>query len=115
MRGSEVGALRHPRRWSPLQQPAHPQSRDLVLQLPLHEELRSFRVPVVGIDKRFVAKAVTYRDIQEIIAWSFRMLAIGQNPTRRHDGTPWLTTDGLKAFAGKAMPARGMLAELRAD
>lgn len=79
------------------------------------EVMRRFRVPVCAIDKRFVAKDATYRDIQEVIAWSFRLLAIGQNATRRHDGTDFAETDGLRRFAGQPMPCRGILAELRAD
>lgn len=74
----------------PVQGRMNQDSLDFVtLNLPCssHSQLR---VPFTCVEKRFNAGNPTIKAIFEILKWSLHCLAVGKNPTHRHDETEWL-------------------------
>ena len=79
-------------------------------------EWKSLRIPIASIPKDFVATGETFDDILEIVVWSLRHLAVGVNPSARHDNQPWLPSDSARrAKAGQALRISGALVEVRGD
>ena len=77
----------------------------------------AIRFPVVVLQKRFVAKEVTYEDIFKVLVWSFESLAVGIMPSSRHDNRSWRKgVDARRSkLAGKPILLKGILAEIRGD
>lgn len=88
----------------------------LALSLPgLAGKGSQFRMPLVGMSKKFMLKQQTWDDIFKVLAYSFEALAAGNFPTKRHDGSNFQHEAWRKNMAGKGIGARGCLAEVRAD
>ncbi len=87
------------------------------LNFPLCQGSHSrLRVPLAAVEKKHVAEGETYKDIMDIICWSFRMLAIGANPTRRHDAAEWQAADHKRrAVANKPLGYKAFLCQVRGD
>ena len=76
-------------------------------------DLQKLRLPLVGLAHSNVAVSTTFADLSEVLAWSFKWLALGQDPSRRHD-------DGLldrqrEKMVGQRLGVRGCLGEVRGD
>ena len=85
----------------------------LSLLLPgLSGEYKNLRLPVTALSGKHVC-AETWVDICAVVKWSFQILATGQWPTSRHDGTPWRKSD-CKRVKPRYIP-RSCLVEVRAD
>jgi hypothetical protein len=67
-------------------------------------EDNNFRIPLCGIEKRFVTKGQTFDDILEVFTWSLSMLATKQRPSCRHDGTMWIATDCWRSRINGSLP-----------
>jgi hypothetical protein len=89
----------------------------ITMSLPgLTDKGSCFRVPLVGLSKRFVMTDKTYDSIFEVLAWSFEALASGRMPSTRHDGSHWSSSDAWRRrLSDKAIGVKGVLAEIRAD
>ena len=89
----------------------------IAMNLPgLTGEFKNMRLPITAIPKPFVATGETMHDICEIILWSLRHLALGVNPSSRHDGEPFLQEDWhRKTVAGSPLRLRAALVEIRGD
>ena len=62
----------------------------------------TFRMPILALQKRFVAKAETFQDICDVLLWDLESLGSGVRPLRRQDGLAWLTEDRIRKInAGK--------------
>lgn len=100
----------------PVQGRMNQDSLDFVtLNLPCssHSQLR---VPFTCVEKRFNAGNPTIKAIFEILKWSLHCLAVGKNPTHRHDETEWLKLEkARKKNAGTDLSAKCCLIEIRAD
>ena len=79
------------------------------------ESGKKTRVPITGLPRHWVAQDKTWDELLSIIAWSFRMLALGTHPTRRHDGKAFKERHIMSKLAGQKMISRGALLEIRAD
>ena len=44
------------------------------------------RLPLFGINKKYLFTNATYDDLFTVLSWSFRCLAVGHHPAARHDG-----------------------------
>lgn len=77
----------------------------------------SMRLPLVTLQKRFIAQDETYDDIFSVLVWSLESLASGIHPSRRHDGQAWEKTFDCrrKKLSGKPLLLKGLLAEIRGD
>jgi hypothetical protein len=85
----------------------------LSLSLPgLTGEFRNLRIPITALGNKHCCKE-TWEDICKILKWSLQILATGQWPTCRHDGTPWRKSD-CKRKAPRPLQ-RAALVEVRAD
>ena len=85
----------------------------LSLSLPgLTGEHKNLRIPITALSCKHVC-AETWVDICAVIKWSLMILASGDWPTCRHDGTPWRKSDCKRKKPRKLQ--RACLAEVRAD
>ena len=76
----------------------------------------TLRIPLFGINKKFIIKSQTLDDALQVVSWSFNALASGQWPCKRHDNKAWLPTDSKRAKeANKCLLLRGVLGEVRGD
>ena len=83
------------------------------LNLPgLTGDLGNLRIPITGLNKKFMAKGKTEDDIMEVIAWSFRCLLTGVMPEYDLHGAK-LKGKAAK-WAGQPVP-KAILTEVRAD
>ena len=73
----------------------------------------SMRVPITCVESRFHAGSETAEAVHSVIAWSLQSLGEGIYPHCRHDGGS--LDKARKQKAGKPMPARGGLVQLRGD
>ena len=83
--------------------------------LPKTVEAHKLRMPITGLMKSSMSSN-SWHDIFEVIAWSFRLMAAGEYPAARHDGTAWLKSDCHRAKkAGSHLGFRSALVQVRAD
>ena len=89
----------------------------LVLSFPgIGDSLQAARIPLFGILKHDTVKHETYHDVMSILAWSLRCLAEGRFPGKRHDGSPFGSTDWTRQKkASEHTLTKGALVELRGD
>ena len=89
----------------------------LLINFPgLSESNKTWRFPVAAVPHEHVSKRATFEDIFQIMAWSFQQCLLGTMPNMRHDGTQFNSTDSWrKKRAGKLLPCKAILAEVRAD
>ena len=74
------------------------------------------RLPLFGINKKYLLTNATYDDLFTVLSWSFRCLAVGHHPAARHDGAAWHKSDAKRRrAAGSAIGAAGVLLEIRGD
>lgn len=74
------------------------------------------RLPVCALSKKHMASRETWDALMEVIAWSFKCLASGQFPSKRHTGEAWTQKDTYrKKLGGKPIGLKAVLAEVRAD
>lgn len=68
------------------------------------------------IPKDFLAvENQTYDELMAILAWSFKWLALGKHPDRRHDGSLWTVSDSWRRRrAGTRLPT-SVVSEVRGD
>jgi hypothetical protein len=77
---------------------------------------RTFRMPLMGLSKKYIASKATYNSIFNVLKWSFEVLASGSLPACRHDGAAWGSSDHQrKKLSGQQLGVRGVLCEVRAD
>ena len=77
---------------------------------------RNLRIPLTSIPHEYVACEDTFDDLLEIIAWSFKYLALKKNPSGRHDQSDWHQTDkARKNKAGTDLLVAAALVEVRGD
>ena len=70
---------------------------------------------MAAVPHEHASKHATFEDIFQIMAWSFQQCLIGTVNTR-HDGLQFNSTDSCrKKKAGKLLPCKAILAEVRAD
>ena len=72
----------------------------------------NMRIPLTGINKKYLIKGKTWDQVLEVLAWSFQVLAIGIMPTNDHRGR--LFQGKSRRWAGKKLP-QAVLAEMRGD
>ena len=87
--------------------------------LPKTVEEHRLRMPVMAIMKCNMSNN-TWDDVFEIIAWSFRVMAAGTWPDKRHDGKDWLKIKykgdhWRQKRSGKDLGYRAALCQMRAD
>ena len=63
--------------------------------LQTHPEYKGLRIPIVALPSK-VLGAHTMHDIYLVIKWSLDVLASGQWPSARHDGSPWAKGDSQR-------------------
>ena len=87
------------------------------LNLPCSEAFRGERIPITCLEAKYNAGQETVAAMCAVMAWSLKKLAEGQYPCTRHDGTPFhpKKEKARNGLAGKRMPAKAALIELRAD
>jgi hypothetical protein len=73
------------------------------------------RVPFTSLQRRHLAKHITYNAVLEILKWSLNCLAMGVNPQCRHDNSPWLPSDSSRSKMGLESHIKALLVEIRAD
>ncbi len=78
----------------------------------LEGEFKALRIPLVVMPHSRVCSE-TWDDVFEIIKWSLIVLATGEWPTCRHDGSPWNDTDKCRKTARQIL--QGALVEVRQD
>jgi hypothetical protein len=79
------------------------------------EDKGGLRVPFTALQRRHLAKHITYNAVLEVLKWSLNCLAMGVNPQCRHDGSPWRTSDKSRSKKGLQSPIKALLVEIRAD
>ena len=85
----------------------------LCLSLPgLTGKFATFRVAITALSGKNCT-AETWIDICKVVKWSLQVLASGQWPSCRHDGTAWLKSDAKRKDPRPIIQAA--LAEVRAD
>ena len=89
----------------------------ITLSLPgLTGTYKNLRIPLTSLPHEYVASEETFDDLLEIVAWSFKCLAMKKHPRARHDGSDWLDSDRKrKANAGKDIAVAAALVEVRGD
>jgi hypothetical protein len=76
----------------------------------------NLRLPLAVISKKFVVTGHTFDDILDVIAWSFRACAVGKYPSQRHDESAFTQLDSKRRkLAGKSLPVKAALCEIRGD
>ena len=86
----------------------------LSMNLPgLVGEQKNLRIPVTAISHKHVG-GNTWHDINAVVKWSLMVLATGQWPTCRHDGSQWFRKSDHKRKSGPSI-LRCCLVEVRAD
>ena len=85
------------------------------LNLPCSEAFAGERIPITCLEAKYNAGQETVSAMRAVIAWNLQRLGEGQYPTERHDGTPFHSKKdkARNCLAGKRMPARAALIELR--
>lgn len=76
-------------------------------------EWKNLRIPITALSHKHVCEE-TWHDVNAVIKWSLLVLATGEWPTCRHDGTPWLKSDA-KRKRPKSGLQKACLVEVRAD
>ena len=85
----------------------------LLLNFPgLTGENKNLRIPITALSSKNVCDE-TWSDINAIVKWSLQILATGEWPTCRHDGSPWRKSDCKRVKAREIQ--RSCLVEMRAD
>ena len=85
----------------------------LCLNFPgLTGDYKNLRITVTALSHKNVC-ANTWTDINAIVKWSLQILATGQWPTCRHDGSDWLKSDCKRVKAREIQ--KSCLVEVRAD
>lgn len=75
-----------------------------------------FRMPILALQKRFVAKTETFHDICSVLLWDLESLCSGVRPLKRHDNVNWLTEDRVRhKNAGKDWRVKAVMAEFKGD
>ena len=82
------------------------------LSLPGIDGWASLRIPLVVLPHSRVC-ADTWTDVFNIVKWSLTILATGDWPKARHDGSPWHKSDHCRRNARPLL--RGALVEVRQD
>jgi hypothetical protein len=86
------------------------------LNFPGIEQWNNLRMPLTVISKKYLTVGNTFDDIMDVIAWSFRMMTVGNYPTRRHDESPFRVQDTKRTkLAGKPLGFTAALVEVRGD
>lgn len=67
------------------------------------------------IFKTFVMPGITFVDFHQVIAWSFKMLALGIFPDTRHDGSPWAPSDKWRGTRTGDLHVCASLVQARGD
>ena len=62
----------------------------------LSGKYHGLRLPITGFSRKQVSSH-TWHDLMQVIAWSLQCCADGFWPLLRHDGSPWIKTDTLRA------------------
>ena len=76
----------------------------------------ALRVPLAGVNRKFLVKQATLDDLCDVLAWSFQQLALGIFPLARHDKSAFIDTDNhRRKQAGKPLLLRAILGEVRGD
>ena len=79
-------------------------------------EWENMRMPIWATNKKFLVRHNTFDDVLTVVTWSLRCLAIGVMPSKRHDLSAWLPTDGLRSKQAKTpLPVKAVLCEVRGD
>ena len=100
----------------PIQGTMRKQSLDfLTINLPSSSLRCDLRVPFTVLNTKFQAKSETREAILKVLLWSLDCLKRGAYPTERHDGKPWGKYDKARALLKGALPAKGILCEVRGD
>ena len=85
----------------------------LCLNFPgLTGEHKTLRIPITALCSKNVCDD-TWHDIGEIVKWSLQILATGEWPTCRHDGSAWRKSDCKRVKARQIH--KSCLVEVRAD
>ena len=89
----------------------------LVLSLPgVGDSSHSARMPMFAILKHHTVRDDTYHDVMNVLSWSLRALATGRFPSKRHDSTPFESTDSKRSkVGGLEMSMKAALVEFRGD
>ena len=76
---------------------------------------QELRLPICGLNRKFVVASHTFDDICAIIAWSFQQCALGTMPSCRHDGSQFNCTDSKRKKMAKKTFPKAILAEVKGD
>ena len=86
------------------------------LSLPgLPGDTHELRIPLVGLNRKFMVVRHTVHDICDILAWSFEHCALGSMPQHRHDGQPFNASDAKRKKQMSHVFPKAILCEIRAD
>ena len=72
-------------------------------------EFKNVRIPLFAIEHRFVRKVRTSDRVLEVLRWSLTQAFVGQFPTGRHDGQPWMQTDTRRKKRTGALSTKASL------
>lgn len=77
----------------------------------------AMRIPILGINKKFMMKDETWDAIFKVLAWSFKAAALGRCPKTRHDNSPWEQKSDRERIkqSGTPLGFRACLVEIKAD
>lgn len=76
---------------------------------------QELRIPICGLNRKFVVATHTFDDICSIIAWSFQQCALGTMPSCRHDGSRFDSTDAKRKKLANTILPKAILAEVKGD
>ena len=68
-----------------------------------------FAVPTQKCSQR------TYKELMDVLLWSYRVMYTSFFPTKRHDGQAWLTSDRHRATLAKQPCTKGLLLYIKGD
>ena len=80
----------------------------------LSGKYHGLRLPITGFTRKQVSSH-TWHDLMQVIAWSLQCCADGFWPLLRHDGSPWIKTDTVRATKKGSLGIQSCLAEVRGD
>jgi hypothetical protein len=83
----------------------------------LTDEAAKIRIPLICIEKSFVATHDTWDDVTRVLAWSLGLLATGTYPAARDDGSPWTSLDKIRSNSDNVErdDFKAILLEFRGD
>lgn len=74
------------------------------------------RIPFTSLQRRFLVKGRSFDRVMEVLKWSLQQCVAKRWPSLRHDGSPFMLLDRRRqARAGKPLPCRALLVEIRFD